>query len=169
MVAEHTSPVKSKFVDIVGFYNVSRDPRELKIDEEKIKYWISVGAQPTDTVASLLKKHGMEGMDKYIGRRDLQRKKKKATEEDAGDSGSAKVTEAPAEETADAPAEEAADAPAEEVADAPAEEKPEEPKEEAPAEEAKEEAPAEESKEEEPPTEEAADTPASDEKSEEAS
>ncbi len=167
VVAEHTAPVKSNFVDTVGYYNVSRKPRELEIDQEKVKYWISVGAQPTDTVACLLKGLGMKDMDKYIGPRDLKRKKKKASEEDeGGETGSAEVTEAPAE----APAEEAkAEEPKEEpkAEEAPAEEaKAEEPKEEPKTEEP----PAEEAAAEEAPAEEAADTPASEEeKSEEAS
>ncbi len=157
VVAEHTAPIKSQFVEIIGNYNISRNPRELIVDQDRVKYWISVGAQPTDTVATLLKGLGMEGMDKYIGRRDLQRKKKKTTEEDSG--GSAKVTEeAPAEEDA-APAEEA---------EAPAKKEPKAEEDEAPAKEEPAEAKAEEPKaeeadevktEKESPAEEAADTP----------
>lgn len=108
VVAEHTSPIKSKFVDTVGFYNVFRNPRQLELDQDKIKYWISVGAQPTDSVACILKGLGFTGMDKFIGPRDLKRKKKKASPEDDKPSGSAQVTEAPVVEKAPSPIEEPA-------------------------------------------------------------
>jgi small subunit ribosomal protein S16 len=163
VVAEHTAPIKSKFVEIIGNYNVSRNPRELTVDQDRVKYWMSVGAQPSDSVAVLLKGLGMEGMDKYIGARDLKRKKKKASEEEEKSGGSAEVTEAPAEEKAEeVPVEEAKEE--EKVEEAPVEEvKAEETKEEP----AKEEAPAEEASADDSP-----ETPASedsDEKSEEAS
>ncbi len=145
VVAEHSNPVKSNFVEVVGFYNPVQTPKLLEFNEERIKYWISVGAKPSDTVASLLKNGGMSGMDDYIGRRDLARKKKNGEDEE--------------EEVAAAPAPEAAPAPAAE--EAPAEEKVEEPKEEPVAEEK-----AEEQKEEEPAKEEA---PAEEAPAEEAS
>ena len=139
VVQEHTSPIKGKFVEVLGVYRPTSNPKEIKIDLDRAKYWISVGARPSDTVAALLKKEGMDNMDKYIAPRDKQRKKKKEVpEEEVKAAAPAPAAEAPAAEApaAEAPAEEA---PAEEVkaAEAPAAE--------APAEEAKaEEAPAEE-------------------------
>lgn len=130
VVAEHTSPIKSKFVEIIGHYNLARTPRELVVDQDRVKHWISVGAKPTDSVATLLKSSGMDGMDKYIVKpRDLKRKKRNATEEKApaAPAPTATVSEAPAEEvvTEEAPAVE--EAPAPEVAEeAPAEETPKE-------------------------------------------
>ncbi len=44
-------------LEYVGFYNPMRDPAEVKLDAEKIKKWLSLGATPTDTVSALLKKH----------------------------------------------------------------------------------------------------------------
>jgi ribosomal protein S16 len=41
---------------IVGFYNPCREPIELKLDLERISYWIKCGAQPTETVRSLIRK-----------------------------------------------------------------------------------------------------------------
>jgi len=43
-------------LDCVGCYNPMVNPVELKIDAEKVKYWMEQGAQPSDTVRSLLKK-----------------------------------------------------------------------------------------------------------------
>ena len=43
----------------IGTYNTMVDPAEIKIDAEKAKKWIANGAQPTDTVKSILKKEGI--------------------------------------------------------------------------------------------------------------
>ncbi len=141
VVQEHTSPIKGKFVELVGVYRPTDNPKSFTVNSERVKYWLSVGAQPSDSVAVLLKKDGFEGLEKFIDPRNKQRKKKKAVEEKPEAAPAAPVAEAPA------PAEEAVaeEAPAAEVA--PAEEaKAEEP---APAEEpaVAEEAPAEEAKE----------------------
>jgi len=48
-----------EYVDLIGTYNPVKEPAEIKIDAEKAKYWISVGAQPTDTVRALLKKNSV--------------------------------------------------------------------------------------------------------------
>ena len=45
-------------LDYVGYYNPMTEPADIKIDQEKVKNWIELGAQPTDTVRSLLKKSG---------------------------------------------------------------------------------------------------------------
>lgn len=94
VVAEHSSPAKAKFVEILGHYNISRKPRILEVNQERVKYWISVGAKPSDTMAVLLKSLGMPNMEQYIGPRNLKRKKKKGGEEAQGAAGQAKVTEA---------------------------------------------------------------------------
>ena len=45
-------------LDYVGYYNPMTEPAEIKFDQDKVKSWIELGAQPTDTVRSLLKKSG---------------------------------------------------------------------------------------------------------------
>ena len=45
-----------RFIEEIGYYNPITEPAEIKIDAEKAKKWIANGAQPTDTVKSLLKK-----------------------------------------------------------------------------------------------------------------
>ncbi|HEY8390444.1 MAG TPA: 30S ribosomal protein S16 [Clostridia bacterium] len=59
IVADSRSPRDGKFIEIVGYYNPLTDPAEVKVDVEKAKDWIKKGAQPTDTVKSLLIKAGV--------------------------------------------------------------------------------------------------------------
>lgn len=58
IVSDSRSPRDGKFIEEIGFYNPTSDPVELKIDAEKAKTWIQNGAQPTETVRTLLKKVG---------------------------------------------------------------------------------------------------------------
>ena len=46
-------------IEEIGYYNPVSEPVQLKINEERAKYWLSVGAQPTDTTRGLLKKGGV--------------------------------------------------------------------------------------------------------------
>lgn len=54
VVADERSPRDGRFIDILGTYNPLVSPAEVKIDAEKAKQWLKNGAQPTDTVKSLL-------------------------------------------------------------------------------------------------------------------
>ncbi len=59
VVADARSPRDGKFIEIIGNYAPTRQPKILNIDGERARYWLSVGAQPSDTVAYLLKKAGV--------------------------------------------------------------------------------------------------------------
>ena len=59
IVADSRSPRDGRFIDELGYYNPITNPAEIKIDAEKAKKWLSNGAQPTETVKSLLKKSGI--------------------------------------------------------------------------------------------------------------
>lgn len=59
IVADSRSPRDGRFIEEIGYYNPLTNPAEIKIDAEKAKKWISNGAQPTETVKSLLKKSGI--------------------------------------------------------------------------------------------------------------
>lgn len=61
VVADSRSPRDGRFIDEIGYYNPVTEPAELKIDPEKARKWLNVGAQPSDTVRSLLKKEGIFG------------------------------------------------------------------------------------------------------------
>jgi len=59
VVADSRSPRDGKFIDIIGHYNPLTDPATISIDGEKALKWLRYGAQPTDTVRSLLSKLGI--------------------------------------------------------------------------------------------------------------
>lgn len=59
VVADIRCPRDGRFIEEIGYYNPMTQPAEIKVDEERAKYWIGVGAQPTDTVRILLKKTGV--------------------------------------------------------------------------------------------------------------
>jgi small subunit ribosomal protein S16 len=59
IVADERSPRDGKCIDEIGYYNPLTNPAEVKIDAEKAQKWIENGAQPTETVKSLLKKNGI--------------------------------------------------------------------------------------------------------------
>ena len=59
VVADSRSPRDGKLIEEIGYYNPITEPAEIKIDAEKAKKWLDCGAQPSDTVRSLLKKSGI--------------------------------------------------------------------------------------------------------------
>ncbi len=56
VVAERRSPRNGDFVEVVGNYNPALNPVRLSLDLERIDHWIGQGAQPTQTVRSLINK-----------------------------------------------------------------------------------------------------------------
>ena len=60
VVADARSPRDGRNIDEIGFYDPNQEPAVVKIDEEVAKEWLAKGAQPTDTVAKLLKNAGIE-------------------------------------------------------------------------------------------------------------
>ena len=59
IVADSRSPRDGRFIEEVGYYNPMTNPVELKVDSEKVEKWLNSGAQPTETVKSLLVKSGI--------------------------------------------------------------------------------------------------------------
>ena len=59
VVADSRYPRDGRFIEEVGYYNPQTEPAEVKIDADKAKDWLAKGAQPTETVKSLLKKSGI--------------------------------------------------------------------------------------------------------------
>jgi small subunit ribosomal protein S16 len=55
VVTEKTRPRNGRFVEIVGTYDPLKKPAEVKLDAERIKYWLGCGAQPSDTVRSFIR------------------------------------------------------------------------------------------------------------------
>ena len=59
VVADSRSPRDGRFIEILGNYDSTKDPAVVNVDEAKVLDWMQKGAQPTDTVRSLLKKQGI--------------------------------------------------------------------------------------------------------------
>jgi small subunit ribosomal protein S16 len=55
VVIERTRPRDGRVRELVGTYDPLKKPAEIKLDAERIKYWLGVGAQPSDTVRSFLR------------------------------------------------------------------------------------------------------------------
>lgn len=62
VVADSRSPRDGKFIEIIGNYNPVQQPKVLNIKADRARYWLSVGAQPTDTVKYLLGQVGVEAV-----------------------------------------------------------------------------------------------------------
>ncbi len=60
VVTDSTSPRDGKFIEEIGTYDPNVEPSAIKIDAEAAKKWLNNGAQPTETVAKLLKHAGIE-------------------------------------------------------------------------------------------------------------
>ncbi len=58
VVADSRAPRDGRFIERIGIYNPRTDPETVRIKEDRALYWLSVGAQPTDAVARLLKNQG---------------------------------------------------------------------------------------------------------------
>ena len=59
VVADERMPRDGRFIEEIGYYNPQTEPAEVSIDADKAKDWLAKGAQPTETVKSLLKKSGI--------------------------------------------------------------------------------------------------------------
>ena len=55
IVKEKLSKRDGAYIENVGFYNPTREPAEVRLDLERVRYWIERGAQPTDTVRQLIR------------------------------------------------------------------------------------------------------------------
>jgi small subunit ribosomal protein S16 len=138
MVADQRRSPRGRFIERVGFFNprATGGEESLRIDTDRVDYWISKGAQPSDRVASLLKQFakGPEALAEETAARDAAKEAKKLAAEKA-ESDAVKAAEkvqadaAKAAEKAEADAAKAAaaEAPVAEVAEVAAEEGEEKP------------------------------------------
>ncbi|PWH18925.1 MAG: 30S ribosomal protein S16 [Ardenticatenia bacterium] len=73
VVADARAPRDGRFVERIGFYNPRTEPPTVEINEERVLYWLSKGAQPTDAVAAMLQKRGtLERLERLKRGEDLQ-------------------------------------------------------------------------------------------------
>jgi small subunit ribosomal protein S16 len=121
MVADQRRSPRGRFIERVGFFNprATGGEERLRVDVERVDYWISQGAKPSDRVTSLLKEFakGPEAIEAEIAKRDAKKQEQKAAAEKA-EAAAVKAQEAAAAEEEKAAAEAAK---AESAADAEAE------------------------------------------------
>ena len=59
VAADSDSPRDGRFLERLGTYNPLHDPAQVILDADRVKYWISQGATPSDTVKTILKREGV--------------------------------------------------------------------------------------------------------------
>lgn len=124
VIADIRSPRDGRFIERVGSYNplLSKDdPNRVKLNEERIKHWLSQGATPTDRVARFLGQANIIAMPAQRNNPQKAKPKAKAQERTKAEAEAKEAAEAAAKEAAENPP--AEEAPAEEPAaeEAPAE------------------------------------------------
>ena len=60
VVADSRSPRDGRFIEEIGYYDPTKEPSVIRVDEEAAKKWLANGAQPTQTVEKILKVAGIE-------------------------------------------------------------------------------------------------------------
>ncbi|KEP76263.1 small subunit ribosomal protein S16 [Microbacterium sp. ru370.1] len=117
VVADSRTKRDGRVIEEIGKYHPTEEPSFIEVDSDRAQYWLSVGAQPTEQVAAILKLTGDWG--KFKGDKDAKSTVKVREEKAAFEADSSKksVIKPKAEKKADAPAE----APAEDAAETSAE------------------------------------------------
>jgi small subunit ribosomal protein S16 len=64
VVCERRERRDGDFIEMIGSYDPRADPPALKVDEERVKHWVSVGAQPSEAAEKILKRAGVLAADK---------------------------------------------------------------------------------------------------------
>ena len=120
VVADSRTKRDGRVIEEIGKYHPTENPSFIEVNSDRAQYWLSVGAQPTEQVAALLKLTGDWG--KFTGEGSTESKvlAPEAKEVFEADAKKKSVVRPKAEKPAEAPTEEAAEAPAE--TEAPAEE-----------------------------------------------
>jgi small subunit ribosomal protein S16 len=67
VAAESKSPRDGRFIEAIGFYDPLTNPATITLKEDRVKHWLSVGAQPTETVRDIFVRHGL--MEKPAAKR----------------------------------------------------------------------------------------------------
>ena len=63
VVADSSAPRDGKFIEIIGTYDPLTEPSTVRLNEERAKHWLSVGAQPSETVRNILRRQELMGDD----------------------------------------------------------------------------------------------------------
>ncbi len=72
VIQEEHSKRDGRFIENIGFYNPRTEPATIVLNQERVNYWLGVGAQPTESVGQLLKTAGVT--DKYYRQKTAKAK-----------------------------------------------------------------------------------------------
>ena len=61
IVADARAPRDGRFIETLGTYNPLKEPSEVKLQEDRVRLWLTRGAQPSDPVRDILKRQGLLG------------------------------------------------------------------------------------------------------------
>ena len=81
VVAESSNPRDGATLETLGTYDPLQDPIHFEVKKDRVEYWLSVGAQPTDTVERLLDKEGLlkatalKSSNQTIAKKDRKKEK----------------------------------------------------------------------------------------------
>jgi small subunit ribosomal protein S16 len=73
VAAEHSNKRDGRYIEVLGTYNPLVDPAEDVVKEDRVQHWLSNGAQPSETVESLLKKQGVIPADKFYNSKPVRK------------------------------------------------------------------------------------------------
>lgn len=94
VAAEASWPRDGRFIEAVGYYNPRTEPATIQVNTERARYWLEHGAQPTETVRSILVKAGV-----LPGRQPEAAEKPASSQKSSGPAASAAPSEAAAEQS----------------------------------------------------------------------
>ncbi len=122
LLQEKRRAPKGSFIEVLGHYNPTAKPHEFVVDKERYEYWIKQGAQPSDTVASLVAYKPENAQRRALKKTKKQKAKLAAEAEAKAKADEEAKAKAEAEKAAAAEAKPAEEAKAPEAAEAPKEE-----------------------------------------------
>jgi small subunit ribosomal protein S16 len=85
VAADKEAPRDGRFLEILGHYNPRTQPETIHLEEDRVFYWLSVGAQPSEAVAQLFKTMGtMERYQRFQAGEDIEKLMEEAAAVEAG-------------------------------------------------------------------------------------
>src|SRR5204863_8270861 len=100
VVKEKRSKRDGKYLENVGTYNPMIDPAEVTLNHDRIQYWIGVGAQPTDTVKSLIRNNPVQTEEERAAAQAAREEKKAVAEQLKAEAAKAEADRSEAERVA---------------------------------------------------------------------
>lgn len=83
VVADSASPRDGRFVEVLGFYNPRTSPETMRVDRARFSHWVEAGAQPSDTVRTLVDRMPAEPQTEPAASADAEEPRAEQTEQAA--------------------------------------------------------------------------------------